>query len=1247
MRSHRRFAFVFTLLLVLAGCTFLGGCSGGSGGAVLPSGDVVVTEANTFVLQPNVRELPDDGSVTVGVVADDSVTLTGDVPDLQPGDVLIKNDGDDQFLRKVVSVTTEGGTTVVQTAPAVMTDVFQSADIIQTVNLGPEFLESLQPAMPGVTFGEPELVQSRGEEFAAFSLPVHFGDALIGSNGRGSVVGNGDITIRLALFKALNVGVKGFLQPTVNHFALVPSVEINGNLTLTGQGSGDFRQEFPLTGPFSYPLAGFGPVSLNLNGQLMLTVDGYVQAGASMAMHGGVKLECGLEAIEDQWRAIGELTPTFSVDAPHLTAEANLNVSLVQPRLSVGLLGMGDAFVNANLLRLEAEARLENNQYHVRVYRTFGVEAGAHLSLGVAPLVVRYDSITSLPFPGRVLVAEFGTPLPQPEPATVFNLVIPQSGTLKKGEQGLLFALSYVQPGLFPIPLPQPCTWSSSNNNAVRVTGYGFFGLVEGRGAGQARISATVPSGVTGISDLTVGGPTLQSIALVPESTSGRLRRSGLDEKLAARVSALNGDAIKELGTVDYGAVGHYSDGSTADLTYAGSWSSENGHVAVFRNGQVDGRLEGSSLVTVTDPLTGVVGQADVTVTRPRIRDLYITPQQPDMLQMTVGDELQVQAVAWWTDSSVRRVTNQMTWLAGNEEVLAVTAGRITALRPGLSGLLAFDPDTLTFDLRLVQVGQAPMTGLSLSPSSPGPFRAGDTQQFRAFAQYEGGGSEEVTNLVLWRTNDDSFGTLSATGLYTFRGAGDARVKAFYNGFTASTETFDCIGPAGFSFRSQPPGEVTPGQHFSLEVEVLDSAGETWTPPLDVTLELTGGPESANLAGTLTRTTSSGRALFTNLSVDQLGTGYRIQVLSPGLTVARSASFAAASAPPGHLFVNNRTSNGTGALTVLTINADGTVAATAGSPYDTANQPQGVVRVGNYIFVANGGSGTGANSLTRYAYDPGTGALSGRFDTDTDSLGGTQNQPIQLETNGSDALFVLTNFDRVLYSYSVDPGTGALTARDSLLRGWVQPIGLTFHDVPGSPTDLLLVSDVAGNAIHVLSYDAASGAVNEVAGSPFANPLAPGFPDGGGPTKIVVVDDNVYTINPNGAAITRFTLDSQTGALTPVAGKTTTGTSPNGMHARGNYLYVGNQVAGTISGFEVEADGSLTALNGGTAFPAGEINPHGFADVALTPSTVALYVTTSNRLAAFMLDPATGLLTAVAGSPFSGFGFASPGVVRH
>lgn len=181
MRSHRRFAFVFTLLLVLAGCTFLGGCSGGSGGAVLPSGDVVVTEANTFVLQPNVRELPDDGSVTVGVVADDSVTLTGDVPDLQPGDVLIKNDGDDQFLRKVVSVTTEGGTTVVQTAPAVMTDVFQSADIIQTVNLGPEFLESLQPAMPGVTFGEPELVQSSGTDKRAGGaleplLPAHRDD---------------------------------------------------------------------------------------------------------------------------------------------------------------------------------------------------------------------------------------------------------------------------------------------------------------------------------------------------------------------------------------------------------------------------------------------------------------------------------------------------------------------------------------------------------------------------------------------------------------------------------------------------------------------------------------------------------------------------------------------------------------------------------------------------------------------------------------------------------------------------------------------------------------------------------------------------------------------------------------------------------------------------------------------------------------------------------------------------------------
>ena len=62
-------------------------------------------------------------------------------------------------------------------------------------------------------------------------------------------------------------------------------------------------------------------------------------------------------------------------------------------------------------------------------------------------------------------------------------------------------------------------------------------------------------------------------------------------------------------------------------------------------------------------------------------------------------------------------------------------------------------------------------------------------------------------------------------------------------------------------------------------------------------------------------------------------------------------------------------------------------------------------------------------------------------------------------------------------------------------------------------------------------------------------------------------------------------------------------------------------------------------------YPAGEINPHSFADIVLLANLEALYVATSNRIAGFFRDTTNGTLTTISGSPFSGFN--SPGDLRR
>ena len=105
------------------------------------------------------------------------------------------------------------------------------------------------------------------------------------------------------------------------------------------------------------------------------------------------------------------------------------------------------------------------------------------------------------------------------------------------------------------------------------------------------------------------------------------------------------------------------------------------------------------------------------------------------------------------------------------------------------------------------------------------------------------------------------------------------------------------------------------------------------------------------------------------------------------------------------------------------------------------------------------------------------------------------------------------------------------------------------------------------------------------------------------------------------------------------------------MSASGNYLYVANQFANTVSSFQISSTGALSALN---TYAVG-ISPSAvFVSIAqgTIPSVQYLYVanTGSNNISGFAICDAAnasscstpnGLLTPVAGSPFA----AEPGPV--
>jgi uncharacterized protein YjdB len=137
--------------------------------------------------------------------------------------------------------------------------------------------------------------------------------------------------------------------------------------------------------------------------------------------------------------------------------------------------------------------------------------------------------------------------------------------------------------------------WTSSASAVAVVSNTdGSQGLLNAIAAGSATITAT-QTGVSGNTGVTVTGATLASISLTPSNPS---MAQGAELQLFA--------------------VGHYSDGSTKDLTTSASWTSGAPTIAPVSNapgqqGLVTGLAPGSAKITAQGD-GGIQGSTNVTV---------------------------------------------------------------------------------------------------------------------------------------------------------------------------------------------------------------------------------------------------------------------------------------------------------------------------------------------------------------------------------------------------------------------------------------------------------------------------------------------------------------------------------------------------------------------------------------------------------------------------------------------------------
>ena len=288
-------------------------------------------------------------------------------------------------------------------------------------------------------------------------------------------------------------------------------------------------------------------------------------------------------------------------------------------------------------------------------------------------------------------------------------------------------------------------------------------------------------------------------------------------------------------------AVGHYSDGTTANITTSAAWHSSlttiagvsdadntKGHLTTFAAGSVQisaalGNIQGTvSLRVVGAMLSGI------TVYGPTALPVGFDDNYHAMGQFTIAPishYYDLTALASWAsnDAAYLRVSDALPTRGHADALVATSPGtkvNVTASYKGKTGLLP------------VAVLAVDLVSLDVYPRNI-QLSLGQSEHYMAFGTFVdpiGGGAwdQDMTSRVTWRTTDPAVAIIDVSGTLSAMSVGDAIVSADYGNVSGSTGLrvkASCVDRLELSAQAS----VLPaGAPAVIRVNAVDSKGDSY-----------------------------------------------------------------------------------------------------------------------------------------------------------------------------------------------------------------------------------------------------------------------------------------------------------------------------------------------------------------------------------------------------------------------------------
>jgi uncharacterized protein YjdB len=233
--------------------------------------------------------------------------------------------------------------------------------------------------------------------------------------------------------------------------------------------------------------------------------------------------------------------------------------------------------------------------------------------------------------------------------------------------------------------------------------------------------------------------------------------------------------------TQQFSATGHFSDGTSQDMTSNVTWTSQTPAVAtITAAGLATAKSAGTSAISGTSG--AVTGSASLTVTAVTLKTLTVTPANPTLAKNATQ---QFMATGTFNDGSTQNLSSSVAWSSTTPAVATISSnGLVTAAGVGTSTIQAVS-GSVSGSTILTVTGPT-LSSIALTPANPSVAK-GLTDQFTATGTYSDNSTQNITSSVTWVSLTPGVATISSGGLAKGVGAGSSTIQATMGSVTGST----------------------------------------------------------------------------------------------------------------------------------------------------------------------------------------------------------------------------------------------------------------------------------------------------------------------------------------------------------------------------------------------------------------------------------------------------------------------------